>query len=365
MRIKKNRVIIVAGGTGGHVLPGYSLINHLKKNKGIETNIITDLRGKFFFREIGYNKIKIINSSTIYTKNVFKLSISILQNLLGFFKSTVYLFKEKPGLIIGMGGYSSFVICVSAKLLGIPVVIYENNLVLGKANKYLLSFIDKIFISSEKLSGISEKYQNKKVVVGNIIRKEILNYKHTNNFSKNQFSILVLGGSQSAKIFGQKFPLIFKKLKDENINLKIYQQCLESQTEEIQKFYQENNIDSELFSFTKNIINYFKRINLVITRGGASSLAELVNSNIPFITIPLPSAADNHQLNNAKYYENKGSCKLIEEKDIDSKLYDLIKILINDNSKLDEIIINQKKICDNKVYSKIDEEIKKILNAKY
>ena len=79
--------------------------------------------------------IWMIHWSQQYTKNVFKLSISILQNLLGFFKSTVYLFKEKPGLIIGMGGYSSFVICVSAKLLGIPVVIYENNLVLGKANK--------------------------------------------------------------------------------------------------------------------------------------------------------------------------------------------------------------------------------------
>ena len=126
-----------------------------------------------------------------------------------------------------MGGYSSFPICFAAFILRIKFIIYENNLIIGKANKFLLPFADKIFVSYKELEGISEKYKDKVIEVGNIVREEIIN----SNISKDDttrfdsLNILVLGGSQAARIFADEFPQIFKKLKESKIKIKIYQQC--------------------------------------------------------------------------------------------------------------------------------------------
>ena len=218
-----------------------------------------------------------------------------------------------------MGGYSSFPICVAAKILKIKFIIYENNLVIGKANKYLSSFAEKIFVSYKDLEGISDK--NKKIIViGNIIREEILNFDF-NNDTKSKFdtiNILVLGGSQGAKIFAEELPKIFKKIKESGVPIRVFQQCQLKQSEKLSNFYIKENIKFEIFNFTDKITDYYLKSNLVITRSGASALGELINVKIPFIAIPLPTSADNHQYKNAKYYEKKGMCYFLEEKNFRS-----------------------------------------------
>ena len=102
----------------------------------------------------------------------------------------------------------------------------------------------------------------------------------------------------------------------QEIPIKIYQQCQKNQNNELIEFYKKTKIEYELFNFTENIIDYYLKTNLVITRSGASVLGELININIPFISIPLPSSADNHQYKNAEFYFKKGYGYLLEEKDI-------------------------------------------------
>ena len=109
-----------------------------------------------------------------------------------------------------MGGYSSFPICLASWILKIPLIIYENNLVIGKANKFLLPLAQKIFLSNLETKGIKEKYQNKVVYTGNILRKDVLNYKHTEQQDLNLLKILVLGGSQAAKVFGENYRIYLK-----------------------------------------------------------------------------------------------------------------------------------------------------------
>ena len=121
----------------------------------------------------------------------------------------------------------------------------------------------------------------------------------------DHIKILVLGGSQAAKVFAEELPIIFKKLKNSFPSIKIYQQCLKNQNDQLSKFYQNAGIDYEIFNFSDNIMNYFTKINLVISRSGASVLGELVNMNKPFISIPLPTSADDHQLKNAEFYQKK------------------------------------------------------------
>ena len=177
-------------------------------------------------------------------------------------------------------------------------------------------------------------------------------------------NILVLGGSQAARVFAEELPQIFKKIKDSNIKIKIYQQCQKNQNDQLFQFYKNAQIDFEVFNFTSNIIDYYSKSNLVITRSGASVLGELVNFKIPFITIPLPTSADNHQYKNAEFYFKKGYGYLLEEKDIKTKLFDLIFSTFNDKSFIDSILANQRQYSDKDIFENLNIRIEKILNEK-
>ena len=361
--MKMNKKIVIAtGGTGGHVFPAYSLAQNFLKKKYF-VDIIIDERGKKYLKKDDRINLKIINSKTIFKKNIFEIFYGIAIITKAFIQSYIYFLKSRPKIVFGMGGYSSFPACVAAKFLGIPFIIYENNLFLGKTNKYLLPFALKIFVAYSELEGIKKKYNFKIIKTGNIIRQEIINFDQDAIKSEN-IKILVLGGSQAAKIFGEKLPIIFKKCKSNNISLKIYQQCTPDQNSILEKQYLNEKIDFELFNFSENILEYFLKVNLVITRAGSSMMAELLNCNIPFISIPLPSSADGHQIKNAKYFEKKGYSFLINEKELEEKLYPLINSIHKDKSILYQVIEKQKTYTDKFVFKKIDEEIKKILDEK-
>ena len=354
---KNNKNIIIAtGGTGGHIFPAVSLAKYLNKN-GYRTILTTDERGKKFIDEKFVEKIKLIDSSSLNKKKL----ISFWKISLATIKSIIFIFKTQPKFIFGMGGYASFPICCAGIILRIPLIIYESNLLMGKANRYLAPFAKKIFVSYKDIQGISIKNKEKVKVIGNILRESILNYSKINEGEKlNDLSLLVLGGSQAAKIFAEKLPDIFIALKKNNINLKIYQQCLDEQRSDLKKIYDENKINYELFSFTFDVLKYYNLTNLVISRAGSSALAEFLNCRIPIIAIPLASSSENHQLKNAQYFSEKGFSLLVEEKDIKNKLFNLLELIHKDKSMLKTIEINQKKHSDKNVFEVVKREIIKL-----
>ena len=360
MNNKIKKIIIATGGTGGHVFPAYSLARHFIDSK-ISVEIISDKRGLKYLKDYHDIKITEIISSTIFKKNIFKLLFSILIIFYSTLRSFVFLLTKRPNLVFGMGGYSSFPFCIAAKILRIPFIIYENNLHIGKANKYLLPYARKMFVSYKEVEGVPKKYNIKICEIGNIIRKEILNFhvKQVSHQNEKKLKILVLGGSQAAKIFAEKFPKIFKECTEAKIQLTVYQQCLPEQNKFLNSFYSDLNINFEIFNFSNNILNYFSRVDLAITRSGSSMLAELVNVKVPFISIPLPTSADNHQLKNAIYYEKNGYSYLIEEKDLDIKLFKLIEKISKNKSLLTKIITKQRQYSDKSVYENINEQLKK------
>jgi len=358
----KKKILIAAGGTGGHVFPAYALAKYFFK-KNFLVKIVTDKRGLKFLENYNDINLTIINSETIYDKNPLILIISIFKILQAFFKSFFVLNKFKPNIIFGMGGYSSFPVCLAAKILRIPFIIYENNMYIGKTNKYLLPYTKKIFVSYSNLGGIDKKYNKKVFEVGNILREEILNYKNSyTKESKEKFKVLILGGSQAAKSFGEKLPDVFKKCSAKGIKLKIYQQCQLSQKKILEEQYDKLGIENEIFYFCNDLSKYFSKIDISITRSGSSMLAELLNCNIPFISIPLPNSAENHQFHNAKYFENKGYGLLVEEHEIGNELFSLIKLLHEDKELLIKIKTKQKQHSDKNVFEKIFIETKEFLN---
>ena len=129
----KKKIVIATGGTGGHVFPAYSLTNYLKNTFSIK--LISDNRGSFYLKD--YNNLNLIKipSSPLIKKNFFTLFYSFFIILFSIIKSLLILTFDRPSLIIGMGGYSSFPICFAAFILRIKFVVYENNLIISKANK--------------------------------------------------------------------------------------------------------------------------------------------------------------------------------------------------------------------------------------
>tara|TARA_B100000029_G_scaffold407437_1_gene408367 strand:+ start:2851 stop:3948 length:1098 start_codon:yes stop_codon:yes gene_type:complete len=362
MKNAKKKILIATGGTGGHIFPSLSLADFLKRKHQIE--IVTDKRGLKYVPHGEEINIRTINSDTVFGKNIFKACLGIVKIILSFIFSIFLMMNSRPKLIIGMGGYSSFPVCIAGYCLRIPVIIYENNLVIGRANRFLLPIVRKILVSTKDIQGIDSKHSKKIFFSGYLIRSHILNLKKENrqNLEKKSLSILIMGGSQSAKIFGEILPNIMARCFQNGIKLKIYQQCLDDQLIQIKKIYEKSKLEFELFAFSGDMSKYYRRADLAITRSGASSLAELTNLRIPFIAIPLPSSVDNHQFKNANYFKDKGYCFLLEEKSVSNKLFEILIDLNKDERKLFLMKERMTEHSDKDTVSKIEKLIEKILN---
>jgi len=355
------KIIIATGGTGGHVFPAYGLAKFLSSKK-IDIQVITDERGFKFLKDYKDIKFKIINSTTLFNKNPFSVTFSLFKILFAFFNSLIFLFNSKPKIVFGMGGYASFPVCLASKILGIPFITYENNLHVGKANRYLLPYANKMLVSYSSLSGFNSRYRPKIAQVGNILRENIINFEQKSyDPNKEKLNILILGGSQAAKSFAEKLPEVFVKCLNEKISIKIFQQCLPSQKTILENKYNSLKIEHEIFTFNPNLNTYFSNADIAITRSGSSILAELLNCRIPIISIPLPSSAEDHQNKNAKYFEKKGYSFLIEENKISEKLFPLIKSIHKDKYLLTHMIERQKTYSDKDVFKKIYNEIKEMI----
>ena len=222
----KKNILIATGGTGGHIFPALSLANYLKE-KNYTIILTSDKRGLRFLKNNKNFKLVNIPSSPLIKKNYLKFLLSIFTILFATVRSFLFLLFNRPSIVFGMGGYSSFPICFAAFILKIKFVIYENNLIIGKANKILLPFAKKIFVSYQDLEGIPDKYENKLVIIGNLVREEIIKNRYISDKKKDEMSnlkILILGGSQGAKVFAELLPPIFEKIKNSEIPIEIYQQ---------------------------------------------------------------------------------------------------------------------------------------------
>jgi UDP-N-acetylglucosamine--N-acetylmuramyl-(pentapeptide) pyrophosphoryl-undecaprenol N-acetylglucosamine transferase len=359
----KKKIIFTTGGTGGHIIPTINLMKHYSEI-GHQVLLVTDKRGKNFIKDNSRFKSYILQSETTTNKNILKKPYYLSIIFYSIIKSIFILHKEKPDLIFGLGGYVSFPISFASRFFKIPLVIYESNIVLGRANKYLSTFSKKIFFSKKPLN-ISNKLKQKSYEVGPILNKKIINNLNLLEKKKEthkNFSILVLGGSQGAEIFGDIIPETIKMLKEKGNKIEIVQQCLNKQKKLIVDFYKENNIKNYIFEFSDNVIELILSSNLVITRCGASTTAEIEYTETPFIAVPLPNSIDNHQYLNAKYYENKGCCLLLEQKNFNStNLFRLIVEIIKDKSKLESMSINMQKNVKKNVYKNIENQLKEFI----
>jgi UDP-N-acetylglucosamine--N-acetylmuramyl-(pentapeptide) pyrophosphoryl-undecaprenol N-acetylglucosamine transferase len=349
------KIIFTTGGSGGHIFPAINLMKYFSK-KGYKILLVTDKRGKNFINNYSSHRSIIINTSSPTNKNYFKKIISYIIIFFAILKSFFLIIKEKPNLIFGLGGYVSFPISFASKFFKVPLIIYENNMTLGRANKKLLPIAKKIILTFKTPINLNKRYYDKIFYSGNILSEDIINYSiKEKNIDNKYFSILILGGSQGAEIFGRIIPPAIKMIKDKGYEIKIFQQCILSQKNSIIEFYNSNLIKNNIFIFSNNILNLMTSCDLAISRSGASTTAELTKTLTPFVAVPLPQSIDNHQYLNANYYKEKGCCWIIEQNNFTTiNLFNFLMDILKNKKKLIDIKLNMKKNDNGNSYNKIE-----------
>lgn len=323
----KKRVLIMAGGTGGHVYPGLAVANALRENGaevhwlgtqfGIEAKLIPE---KDF-------PIHYVNIMGIRGKGIKNALFAPYQLLRAILQSVKIIKAMQPTVILGMGGFVSGPGGIAAQLLGYPLIIHEQNAKPGTTNKWLAKVAKKV------LQGFPNTFKpsNKIITTGNPVRTEMLHLSAPDarftKFEKSQLNLLVLGGTLGATILNQTVPNALAELGD-RVNIQVRHQCGEKHLAETRKCYERRGINAEIFSFIREMDKAYLWADVVLCRAGALTIAELCAVGVGAILVPFPFAIDDHQTLNAEYMQKHQAAYLIKQCDFNvNRLADLLKTL--------------------------------------
>ncbi len=246
--------------------------------------------------------------------------------------SLAWLLKARPKAVVGFGGYPSFPALAAAWILNIPFFLHEQNAILGRSNRYLVRSAKALFTAYPETKSANAR---KIIYVGTPVRLAIRALAtQTYPNEAQELRLLVVGGSQGANIFSEVVPQALSALP-ENIRSRLFiiQQCSETAQEEIASIYTKKKIRNQLATFFHDMPEQLSRAHLVITRAGASSLAELALAGKPAIMIPYPHAMDDHQTANAKSIVQAGGGITIAQKEFSvEKLTEILAEIFSDHN---------------------------------
>lgn len=345
---KKPLIILTAGGTGGHVYPAEALAEELEK-RDFRLMLVTDTRGKDNYKgKLGQIQNAAVWSGGVVGKSkLFKIK-SLFKTGIGVLQAGWIILREKPVCVVGFGGYASFPASVAALLSGVDLVIHEQNSVMSRTNRFLSKYATLIAQSFRNV-----KYTPngaKTVLTGMPVRANICalygrEFKERGTAEK--MKILVLGGSQGAKVFGEVIPEAVKKLdKKLQSQLVLFQQCRRGEESSVASGFEGTLCDLDVRCFFDNMAELYKDIDLIISRAGASSVSEIAVAGVPSILVPLPTAADDHQTSNAKEIGDAKAGIVITQKEFTAeKLKDVLEDLMQNNHKLKKMFENSRKVA--------------------
>lgn len=317
-------ILIMAGGTGGHVFPGLAVASYLKAagwrivwlgtKSGMETVLVP---------QHGYD-MEVINFTGLRGKTAVTWLMLPLRLLLAFWQSAKVMFRVRPDVVLGMGGYPTFPGGMMAVLFNRPLVIHEQNSIPGLTNKVLAKLADRILLAfPDAIQGVRRKV----IFSGNPVREEIFQVeKPAKRFEgrEGELKLLVVGGSRGAQVLNTIVPQALK-LMPKNKRPLVTHQAGGNHLEALRKNYQEMDVDAELVEFIDDMATYYADCDLVLCRAGALTIAELTAVGVASILVPYPYAVDDHQTSNAKFLsENHAAILLPQEKLMPQSLKEIL-----------------------------------------
>ena len=347
--MKDNKlVVLTAGGTGGHVYPADALATELEK-RGYKVILFTDKRGLNNYKgKLGEIENKSIWSGSVVGKSVITKIMSLFKVSFGILQAIVLLIKFRPKCVVGFGGYASFPTAIAAVIMRIPLIIHEQNSVMSRTNRILARFATVV---AQSFRSVKNTPTNVKTFLSGMpIRKSIaalFEREYVEPDENGKICLVVLGGSQGAKIFAEVVPDAIKMLSEkEQKRLIIYQQCRRGEESELVAKYDSSLSEVEVKSFFDNMPDLYKKAHMIISRSGASSVYEIAAVGLPSVLVPLPSAADNHQYYNAKDFAIDEAGLIVEQKDFSSqKVKDILQDFMANPQKMKKMSIATKKIA--------------------
>ena len=333
-------VLFAGGGTGGHLFPGIALAEEFQRlepeinivfagtQRGLEARVIPEMGYPLVFLEVhglvGVRGLKRLKALANFPKAVIQ--------------ALILLVRYRPVLVVGLGGYASAPVLLAAMVAGLPWVLQEQNAYPGLVNRLLAPFAGAVFIAFDKAR---ESLKSRKIYdFGNPLRarlqepgtptpaKSAANKKAAEG-SEAEFNILVVGGSQGARVLNHKVPEALAMLAPRHPHLKVVHQSGNAAVEMVKKAYAEINCAVEVTPFIDNIGACYRAADLVICRAGALTLAELAELGKAAILVPFPFAAHDHQVFNARAFAEKGAALMQIESELTAAgLSDAIENLI-------------------------------------
>ncbi len=340
--------MLAAGGTGGHLFPAFALAQELARRE-IIVDLITDLRGDKYGADFPARQVYRVPAATLAGKS----PVAVAQTGYTLTRGTAAAFKllgeVKPKAVIGFGGYPTFPPLIAAKLRRIPSALHEQNAVLGRANKMLSKRVTAIATSFEGVVGIDASQASKVRLTGNPVRDVVIDWSqraYRAPQSGGPYNILVFGGSQGARYFSDSVPMALAALPESTRrSLFVTQQAREEDVARVEIAYAGAGIRVQVAAFFKNLPEEMAKSHFVISRAGASTVAELTVIGRPAILVPLPNALDNDQLLNARRLEAAEAGWCLEQKSITTEtLTASIQQLINDPALLEHVAANAKRL---------------------
>lgn len=356
-------ILIAGGGTGGHLFPGMAIAGELMRKDPANRIVFIGTKQGIEYRILpksGY-PLWTITVKGFKGKGLLNKIKALLCIPLSFAQSVYYIRKNQTDIILGLGGYISFPAIIAGKVMGIPAVIHEQNSYPGLSNRLLGKIADRIFISSrESASYFSRK---KTVFTGLPIRPEFI--KSSPVQKNRQFTILVIGGSQGSRQINQAVMEALPKLAPMKERICFIHQSGESDRKTLLAHYRQNSIPAEVYGFIDDMYNCYRKADLVISRAGASALAEIALCGKASILIPYPYAANNHQEINARDFVEEGAAVMIPARRLDGdKLASVIINLENRPEQISRMAEQARSLSKPKAAERIADECYKLAEKK-
>jgi UDP-N-acetylglucosamine--N-acetylmuramyl-(pentapeptide) pyrophosphoryl-undecaprenol N-acetylglucosamine transferase len=395
------KVLIAAGGTGGHLFPGVALARELKKygcellfvgtSRGIEEETLR--QEGFPLRTLSirsFQRMKFILrfGKTEMNSLLFNIQSALLLTL-SFIQSLWILLRERPRVVVGMGGYLSFPVLILAWLLRKQTLISEQNLHPGLTTRVLSYFVDEIHLSFEETKMYFTR-RNRVRVSGNPIRKDIADLKHQDKRGRSSKvkTVLIFGGSRGARSLNRSFieSLSFfsksdlQASKGEGIllrflfqtgreefsavihRLKAFQEITEMDL--LSSIFKTSNLEINLFPFIENMSSAYREADLIVSRAGATTCAEITSVGLPALLVPYPYATEGHQKANANFLRKMGAAEVIQNGDLSGEiLAKRILTLLEDDKHMEDMRRSSKALGKPDATKKIAESVVEMLNS--
>ncbi len=317
MKTRNLQIVLAAGGTGGHMYPAQALSAELTK-QGCQVTLITDERGQIYKKTKDFYRVYTVSWEP--TSGILGKIPSFIGLMIARRKCRHLLKVVIPDLVVGFGGHPALPTLMAAKKMKLPILLHEQNAVLGRVNRLMAGAAAGIATSFKTVGGLKSKHNAKVLYTGTPVRSAIIDTRSLAYRAPSpggEMAILCIGGSQGAAIFSKVLPEAINFLTNkERQRLRLSQQCRLEDNYSLSVTYNKLGLEHDLSGFFDDISERINLAHLVIARAGASTIAELSTAGRPAILVPYPHATDDHQNINAKLIAQTGGALLFPEQDL-------------------------------------------------